>query len=123
MPEQQVGPYRLVSQLGRGGMGEVWRAVDTRKHRTVALKVLGSWLNGDPRFAERFRRESDLAARLNSPHIVPIHDYGEIDGRLFIDMPMVDGADLATLLDQGMGCLGHARLLARCEFSDLARGQ
>ena len=82
-------------------MGEVWRAVDTDKDREVALKVLGSWLGGDPQFAERFRRESALAARLNSPHIVPIHDYGEIDGRLFIDMPLIDGSDLAELLKDG----------------------
>ncbi len=101
MPEQQFGRYRLGSLLGRGGMGEVWRAVDTDKDREVALKVLGSWLGGDPDFAARFRRESALAARLNSPNIVPIHDYGEIDGRLYIDMPLIGGTDLATQLRSG----------------------
>ena len=108
--EQEFGRYRLESLLGRGGMGEVWRAVDTHKNRPVAIKVLGSWLNGDPRFAERFRRESALAARLNSPHIIPIHDFGEIDGRLFIDMPLIDGVDLAQLLEQGP--LGPSRAVA-----------
>ena len=99
--EQEFGRYRLVSLLGRGGMGEVWRAVDTDKDREVALKVLGSWLGGDPLFAERFRRESALAARLNSPNIIPIHDYGEIDGRLYIDMPLIDGVDLGGVLARG----------------------
>lgn len=96
------GPYRLESLLGRGGMGEVWRAVDTSQgDRVVALKVLGSWLGGDEDFAHRFRRESALAAKLTGPHIVPIHRYGEIDGRLFIDMPLIDGTDLNALLERG----------------------
>jgi serine/threonine-protein kinase len=99
--EQQFGPYRLVSLLGQGGMGEVWRAVDVAKNREVAIKVLGSWVNGDPDFERRFRRESERAARLNSPNIIPIHDYGEIDGRLFIVMPLVSGTDLAELLRHG----------------------
>ena len=101
MSEQMFGRYRLLSLLGRGGMGEVWRAIDTRKDREVALKVLGSWLNGDPDFAARFRREATLAARLNSPHIVPIHDYGEIDGQHYIEMALVEGTDFDALLKNG----------------------
>jgi eukaryotic-like serine/threonine-protein kinase len=99
--EQEFGRYRLRTRLGRGGMGEVWRALDTAKDREVALKVLGSWLGGDPQFADRFRRESAVAARLNAPNIIPIHDYGEIDGRLYIDMPLINGVDLGALLEQG----------------------
>jgi serine/threonine protein kinase len=57
---EQFGPYRLLALLGRGGMGEVWRALDTRKEREVALKVLGGWLGADPGFATRFRREASL---------------------------------------------------------------
>ncbi|WP_232665839.1 protein kinase domain-containing protein [Pseudonocardia sp. TRM90224] len=92
----------LESMLGRGGMGEVWRAVDTSQDdRVVALKVLGSWLAGDGDFYRRFRRESALAAKLTGPHIVPIHRYGEIDGRLFIDMALIDGTDLGALLERG----------------------
>jgi serine/threonine protein kinase len=75
------GPYRLIASLGQGGMGEIWRAVDTRKDRPVALKILGSWLANEPDYDRRFRREAALAARLNAPNIVPIHDYGEMRRR------------------------------------------
>ena len=76
------GRYRLVALLGRGGMGEVWRAYDTDTDRVVALKLLPPHLAQDSGFSERFRREAHAAARLNNPHIIPIHHYGEIDGRL-----------------------------------------
>jgi serine/threonine-protein kinase len=63
-------------------MGEVWRAYDTETKRTVAIKVLPTHLADDNEFVQRFRREAEAAAQLNSPHVVPIHNYGEIDGRL-----------------------------------------
>ncbi len=94
------GPYRLEGLLGRGGMGEVHRAYDTGRDRVVALKLLPPQLAGDTDFTARFRRESRLAARLRDPHVVPIHDFGEVDGRLFIDMRLVEGTDLADLLAQ-----------------------
>jgi serine/threonine-protein kinase len=97
---QRFGPYILTGELGRGGMGVVYRAFDTVKGRTVALKVLIPELAVDRAFQDRFRRESKRAARLSEPHIIPIHDYGQIDGRLFIDMRLVDGIDLATLLER-----------------------
>jgi serine/threonine protein kinase len=81
MCPRQFGPYLLEEVLGVGGMGEVWRARDTRRERLVALTLLPENLNGDPEFASRFRRESHVAARLREPHVIPIHDYGEIDGR------------------------------------------
>jgi serine/threonine protein kinase len=96
----RFGPYILTGELGRGGMGVVYRAFDTVKGRTVALKVLIPELAVDRAFQDRFRRESRRAARLSEPHIIPIHDYGQIDGRLFIDMRLVDGIDLATLLER-----------------------
>lgn len=97
----ELGPYRLEGLLGRGGMGEVHRAFDQRRGRAVALKVLPPELAHDEDFRARFRRESDSAARLQDPHVVPIHDFGEIDGRLYIDMRLIDGVGLDRLVAAG----------------------
>jgi serine/threonine protein kinase len=88
------GRYRLIELLGRGGMGEVWRAHDTMTDRVVAIKLLPSLLAEDDTFVQRFRREAHAAARLDSPHVIPIHNYGEIDGRLYVDMRLIKGRDL-----------------------------
>ncbi|NYJ04386.1 serine/threonine-protein kinase [Petropleomorpha daqingensis] len=101
MTPRLFGPYELQSLIGVGGMGEVWRARDTRRDRLVAIKLLPESLANDREFTQRFRRESEVAARLREPHVIPIHDYGEIDGRLFIEMRLVDGRDLAGLLQEG----------------------
>ena len=95
------GRYRLVELLGRGGMGEVWRAYDIDTKRMVAIKVLPAHLADDNEFVQRFRREAEAAAQLNSPHVVPIHNYGEIDGRLYVDMRLIEGRDLQTVLADG----------------------
>lgn len=95
------GRYRLMELLGRGGMGEVWRAYDTSTNRTVAIKLLPPHLAQDDSFVQRFRREAEAAAQLNSPHVVPIHDYGEIDGRLFVNMRLIEGRDLQQVLAEG----------------------
>jgi serine/threonine protein kinase len=95
------GRYRLVEMLGRGGMGEVWRAFDSGTDRTVALKVLPADFADDQLSQERFRREARAAAGLDEPHVVPIYDFGEIDGRFFVSMRLIRGQDLHTVLGSG----------------------
>jgi serine/threonine protein kinase len=95
------GRYRLIELLGRGGMGEVWRAHDTITERAVALKVLPAQYADDAVFQERFRREARSAAALDEPHVVPIYDFGEIEGRLYVTMRLIKGRDLQHLLDDG----------------------
>jgi serine/threonine protein kinase len=90
------GRYQLLELLGRGGMGEVWRAYDTTARRVVALKVLlASWAS-DEKFQQRFLREAYAAAGLTDPHVVPIHNFGEIDGRLYVDMRLIEGREPQT---------------------------
>ena len=90
----QFGPYELQSLIGVGGMGEVYRAYDTGRERLVAIKLLRTEVAADQSFQERFRRESRVAARLQEPHVIPVHDFGDIDGVLYIDMRLVEGASL-----------------------------
>ena len=97
------GHYQLQELLGRGGMGEVYKAYDTKTDRVIALKVLPPHLAEDTVFQQRFRRESQAAASLSDPHVVPIHGYGEIDGRLYLDMRLIDGKTLGDMLAEGEG--------------------
>ncbi|MHA7651072.1 serine/threonine protein kinase PknE [Mycobacterium sp. ML4] len=94
----QFGPYRLRRLVGRGGMGDVYEAEDTVRERVVALKLMSPSLSQDPVFRIRMQREARTAGRLQEPHVVPIHDYGEIDGQLYVDMRLIDGQDLAGIL-------------------------
>jgi len=100
MTGRQFGQYRLEALIGVGGMGEVFRAYDTHRHRSVAVKLLLSTLSNDDTYQRRFRQESCIAASLREPHIIPIHDFGEIEGQLFIDMRLVDGESITSILEK-----------------------
>ncbi len=100
MDEVEFGRYRLVELIGEGGMGQVFKAHDTVIGRNVAIKVLPPEMGNLEGYRSRFRREAHVAARLAEPHIVPIHDTGEIDGRLYLVMPIIDGVDVQTVLER-----------------------
>jgi serine/threonine-protein kinase len=91
--------YRLDAVIGRGGMAEVFLAQDPRLKRNVALKVLSPELADEEEFRARFARESELAASIDHPNIVPIYEAGEFEGRLYIAMRYVEGQDLGTILE------------------------
>jgi len=97
-PGTLLGPYRIGALLGSGGMGEVYRAHDTRLERIVALKVLAAHVNADPQFRERFRREARAIAALNHPNICTLHDVGDD----FLVMELVDGESLREWLGRGL---------------------
>src|ERR1700674_4202664 len=89
----QVGSYRIESQLGEGGMGVVYRALDTKLNRPVAIKLLSDDL-ADAAARRRFQREAQTASSLNHPHILTVHDVGEFDGRQYLVTEFVDGGTL-----------------------------
>ncbi len=99
-PGTTVAGYRIETLIGRGGMGAVYRAEDEGLRRKVALKVIAPELAQDERFRERFLRESQIAASLDHPHVVPIYQAGEEQGVLYLAMRYVEGSDLAKLLAQ-----------------------
>jgi serine/threonine-protein kinase len=93
-----VGGYRIEGLVGRGGMGVVYRASQLALERVVALKLIAPELAHEPGFRERFLREARLAASLEHPNILPVHEAGEAEGRLFLSMRYVEGQDLAVLI-------------------------
>jgi serine/threonine protein kinase len=93
-PATRLGPYEIVSSIGAGGMGEVYRARDTRLDRTVAIKVLPEHLN-NPQRRERFEREAKAISTLNHPHICALFDIGQQDGIDYLVMEYLDGETLA----------------------------
>jgi serine/threonine-protein kinase len=105
--------YRIEELIGRGGMGVVYRAYDLRLKRTVALKLVAPDLALDERFRARFVRETELAMALEHPNVVPVHDAGDLDDRLYLAMRLVEGTDLRALL-RAEGPLEPARALAIC---------
>ena len=97
----RLGPYEILSALGAGGMGEVYKARDTRLDRSVAIKVLPPDVSADPDRRARFEREAKTVAGLTHPHICTLHDIGDHDGSLFLVMEHLDGETLAHRLEKG----------------------
>ena len=95
---KQLGPYRIVAPLGEGGMAAVYKAYQPGMERHVALKVLPQRLASDPQFVGRFAQEAKVIAKLQHPHILPVHDFGEAEGYTYIVMPLVESGTLATRL-------------------------
>ena len=100
-PSTRLGPYEILSALGAGGMGEVYKARDTRLDRTVAIKILPETLAADPQFRERFDREARAISQLDHPHICALYDVGEQDGTAFLVMQYLEGETLADRLAKG----------------------
>src|SRR5881227_2394047 len=101
MTETMLGPYRLIDRLGAGGMGEVWRAEDTRLLREVAIKILSERIANDPEWKARFLREARTIAQMNHPNIATIYSIEQEADKLFIVMELVEGESLATVLAKG----------------------
>src|ERR1700674_5299185 len=101
LPGKRLGPYEILSAIGAGGMGEVYRARDTRLDRTVAIKVLPAHLADDPDRRERFEREARTIASLNHPHICTLYDIGHQDGIDFLVLEYLEGETLAQRLMKG----------------------
>jgi serine/threonine-protein kinase len=99
--DTRLGRYRLITELGRGGMGVVWLARDQQLQRTVAVKLLDQHVAANDEFRARFAREMRIAVKLEHPSVVPVYDAGEVDGRMFIAMRYVKGCDLGVILRDG----------------------
>src|ERR1700758_1850639 len=97
----KLGPYEIVSPLGAGGMGEVYRARDTRLDRTVAVKILPKHLSDQPEARERFEREARAVSSLNHANICQLYDVGQQDGLHYMVIEYLDGETLATRLTKG----------------------
>src|SRR5262249_2228090 len=97
-PGQKLGPYEIVSPLGAGGMGEVYRARDTRLGRFVAIKVLPSFLLHDPERLRRFEQEPRAAAALNHPNILAVHQMGTYESAPYLVSELLEGSTLRDLL-------------------------
>src|SRR6516162_1318285 len=100
-PGTSLGPYEITAPLGAGGMGEVYRARDTRLERTVAIKILPQEMARDPLRKQRFEREAKTISGLNHPHICVLHDVGSQDGLSYLVMECLEGETLAKRLEKG----------------------
>ena len=101
-PGRRLGPYEVLGILGAGGMGEVYRASDTRLGRDVALKVLPAEVAGDPDRRRRFEREARAVAALNHPAVLALYDVGEAEGVVFMITELLEGETLRARLGRGL---------------------
>src|SRR5215469_198427 len=97
----KLGPYEIQSPLGAGGMGEVYRARDTRLEREVAIKILPVHLSSDPNLRQRLEREAKAVSKLSHPHICALYDMGHQDGTDFLVMELLEGETLERRLTKG----------------------
>src|ERR1700751_93477 len=118
----KLGPCEIESALGAGGMGEVYRARDTRPDRTVAVKILPSHLSSNPEAKQRFEREARAISSLNHPHICTLHDVGHQDGIDYLGMEYLEGETLAAPLVKGPLLLNQV-LNAGALFPSAARSE
>src|SRR5437016_7275232 len=100
-PSTRLGPYEIISPIGAGGMGEVYRARDSRLDRIVAVKVLPEHLSSNPQLRERFEREARAISSLSHPHICPLYDVGHQHGIDYLVMEHLEGETLAYRLKKG----------------------
>jgi serine/threonine protein kinase len=120
-PGARLGPYEITAAIGEGGMGQVYKAKDTRLDRTVAIKILPALLAADRQFRERFDREARAVSQLDHPHICPLHDVGEHDGTSYLVMPFLDGETLEQRLQRGPIKVAEAVQIATQIADALAR--
>jgi len=112
-PGTRLGPYEIVGPLGAGGMGEVYRATDTRLGREVAIKVLPAEVAGDVEPLRRFEREAKAVSALNHPNIVTLYEVGPTEAGPYLVLEHVEGQPLRNLVDAGRRCLMVSRCTAR----------
>ncbi|TFG75618.1 MAG: serine/threonine protein kinase, partial [Chrysiogenales bacterium] len=110
MIDKIISHYKIIEELGRGGMGVVYKAEDTKLRRTVALKFLPPELTRDPDAKQRFLHEARAAAALNHANIVTIHEINEHEGQIFIAMEYVEGRTLKEMISGSVGAYNHTPL-------------
>ena len=125
-PGTKLGSYEILAAIGAGGMGEVYRARDTKLGRDVAIKALPSDVAGAPERLARFRREAQLLASLDHPHIASIYGVEEVQERPFLILELVEGEDLSQRMKRGAipveEALGIARQIAEALEAALRKG-
>src|SRR5499425_53396 len=109
---RELANYKIISLLGRGGMGEVYLAEDKRLHRKVALKLLPAQFTNDAERVRRFEREANAASSTNHPNIITIHEIGQLDGAHYIVTEFIDGQTLRALIERGRLGVSEATAIA-----------